>query len=245
MTTLAICGARDRFALGLALAEDPDQDSPAALRASWAKIQIWVGGRNLTAGIAASGAYRTEAECPALPVVKWLIDNWDALLHEERLPLPSHASSSAAWHVTSLKEALGRLQDEPENEAAWKELEDAVTAPGVGEDEVQRLLGAARNKHEQRREWGAVARLLELEIALSAGSAVEAPMQAELARIYNDELVDVEDDRGRLGHDEAVVIDDGRLMERADLAERLAVELAARLASIKLGHSIPHRHVNE
>lgn len=98
--------------------------------------------------------------------------------------------------VETIRMALGRLQDEPENEAAWKELEDAVTAPGVGEDEVQRLLGAARNKHEQRREWGAVARLLELEIALSAGSAVEAPMQAELARIYNDELVDVERAQG-------------------------------------------------
>ncbi|WP_044241675.1 tetratricopeptide repeat protein [Chondromyces apiculatus] len=94
--------------------------------------------------------------------------------------------------VETIRMALGRLQDEPENDAAWKELEDAVTAPGVSETDVERLLGAARGKHEQRREWGAVARLLELEIALSSGGAVEAPMQAELARIYSDELIDVD-----------------------------------------------------
>lgn len=92
--------------------------------------------------------------------------------------------------VETIRMALGRLQDEPENDAAWKELEDAVTAPGSGTvDEVERLLGSARGKHEQRREWGAVARLLDLEIALSGGSAVEAPMQAELARVYHEELI--------------------------------------------------------
>lgn len=93
--------------------------------------------------------------------------------------------------VETIRMALGRLQDEPENEGAWNELAEAVTAPGSNDDETERLLGAARGKHEQRREWDAVARLLELEIALAAGSPVEAPMQAELARVYNEELVDV------------------------------------------------------
>ncbi|MGK4007849.1 tetratricopeptide repeat protein [Sorangium sp. So ce1036] len=90
--------------------------------------------------------------------------------------------------------ALGRLQDEPENESAWNELAEAVTAPGngAGAGDVERLLGAARARHEQRREWDAVARLLELEIALAAGSAVEGAMQAELARVYHEELIDVD-----------------------------------------------------
>ncbi|MFT3775594.1 MAG: tetratricopeptide repeat protein [Minicystis sp.] len=88
--------------------------------------------------------------------------------------------------------ALGRLQDDPENETAWNELAEAVTAPGASNADVERLLGAARARHEQRREWAAVAQLLELEIDFASGTAVEAPMQAELARIYQDELVDAD-----------------------------------------------------
>jgi tetratricopeptide (TPR) repeat protein len=98
--------------------------------------------------------------------------------------------------IETIRMALGRLQDDPDDEAAWDELAEAVTSPsGLSQDEVERLLGLARARHEQRREWGPVARLLELEIALSQGSPVEVPMQAELARIYHEELVDVE--RGR------------------------------------------------
>src|SRR3954466_1085812 len=96
--------------------------------------------------------------------------------------------------VETIRMALGRLQDDPENEAAYNELAEAITAPdtGVSNSEVERLLGAARARHEGRREWGAVARLLDLEIAFAGGGAVEAPMQAELARIYQEELVDAE-----------------------------------------------------
>jgi tetratricopeptide (TPR) repeat protein len=98
--------------------------------------------------------------------------------------------------VETIRMALGRLQDDPDNEAAWNELSEAVTdaatEPGASLPEIERLLGAARARHEQRREWGAVAKLLELEILLAGGSPVEAPMQAELARIYQDELIDAD-----------------------------------------------------
>ncbi len=96
--------------------------------------------------------------------------------------------------VETIRMALGRLQDDPDNESAWNDLAEAVTAPdmGVSNSEVERLLGMARGRHEQRREWGAVARLLDIEISFASGSAVEAPMQAELARIYQDELIDAE-----------------------------------------------------
>jgi tetratricopeptide (TPR) repeat protein len=96
--------------------------------------------------------------------------------------------------VETIRMALGRLQDDPDNEAAWNELAEAVTAPDgdLSNSDVERLLGAARGKHEQRREWGAVARLLELEVAFAGGTPVEAPMQSELARIYQEELVDAE-----------------------------------------------------
>jgi tetratricopeptide (TPR) repeat protein len=94
--------------------------------------------------------------------------------------------------VDNIRMALGTLQGDPENEAAWNDLAEAVTAPDISADEVERLLGVARARQEERREWGAVARLLELEISFAAGTPVEAPMQAELARIYQEELHDAD-----------------------------------------------------
>src|SRR5262245_43763925 len=94
----------------------------------------------------------------------------------------------------TIRTALGRLQEDPDNESAWQELSEGVTAPdsSAANGEVERLLGRARAKHEQRREWGAVARLLDLELSFVAGTPVEGPMQAELARVYHEELLDAE-----------------------------------------------------
>ena len=106
-----------------------------------------------------------------------------------------------------IRMALAQLQDDPENEAAWNELAEAVTAPGASNADAERLLGAARARHEQRREWSAVARLLELEIAFVGGTPVEAPMQAELARVYQDELADA--DKARAAHERLLRIRPG------------------------------------
>jgi len=94
-----------------------------------------------------------------------------------------------------IRNALGLLQDDAENEAAWLDLQDAITAPDVGmsDEELVDLLGAARREHETRREWQAVANLLEYEISQCQGSSQEATRQAELARVLEDELI--EDDR--------------------------------------------------
>lgn len=96
--------------------------------------------------------------------------------------------------IETIRMALGRLQDDPDNESAWHELTEAVTAPdsNVSNDDIERLLGSARARHEARREWSAVAKLLDLEISFAAGSPVEAAMTAELARVYSEELYDVE-----------------------------------------------------
>jgi tetratricopeptide (TPR) repeat protein len=94
--------------------------------------------------------------------------------------------------VDTIRMALGRLQDDPVDDGAWAELEGALMAPGDGPaiDDVERHLDAARAMHEQRRDWGAVARLLELELLFAGGGSVETAMQAELARIYHDELIE-------------------------------------------------------
>jgi golgin subfamily B member 1 len=142
--------------------------------------------------------------------------------------------------VETIRMALGRLQDDPENEAAWNDLAEAVTAPdlGVSNAEVERLLGMARARHEQRREWGAVARLLEDEISFASGTPVEAPMQAELARIYQDELVDAEKALAayqRLRQirpddptaEEAIENDEAKRAKWSELVERYLTEAAS------------------
>ena len=92
-----------------------------------------------------------------------------------------------------IRMALGKLQDDPENEAAWNELSEAVTSPGVSNDDVERLLGRARARHEQRREWDLVARILELEISFAGGtSPSKGRCKTELARVLYEELIDTE-----------------------------------------------------
>ncbi len=93
-----------------------------------------------------------------------------------------------------IRTALGLLQDDADNENAWLDLQDAMTAPDVGMSvqELAELLEAARREHETRREWPAVANLLEFEISLVRATPQEAMRQAELARILEDELLDDE-----------------------------------------------------
>lgn len=96
--------------------------------------------------------------------------------------------------VETIQMALGRLQAEPDDGEAWSQLQSAIQSSdeSMSESEVERLLGQARARHEARREWDAVAQLLSFEISFNAGQPAEAPMQAELARIYQEELVDAD-----------------------------------------------------
>jgi tetratricopeptide (TPR) repeat protein len=91
-----------------------------------------------------------------------------------------------------IRAALGQLQDDPDKEDSWNELFEAVTSPngGMPPGDLRGLLESARRGHETRREWDAVAKLLELEAGLHAGTPVEFAMQFELARVFEDELFD-------------------------------------------------------
>ncbi len=100
----ALFGDPGRFALGYELREDPDSAGDAALRASWGALTIWVSGRCLTRGRTGEGQLLSDCEVPLLPVLRWLLENWDFLLHEERLPLAHKAPTSANWYVTSLRQ---------------------------------------------------------------------------------------------------------------------------------------------
>jgi Zn-dependent peptidase ImmA (M78 family) len=99
---MRIFGDKARFALGFQLITDPDQGSPPLRRVSWGQLQIWVAGRNLTAGISPNQSVVDCAEVPLAPLVAWIAKNWDPMLHETRLPLPSKSLGSAAWCVDCL-----------------------------------------------------------------------------------------------------------------------------------------------
>ncbi len=100
----------------------------------------------------------------------------------------------------TIRKALGTLQDDPEQVEAWTELAEALGfesvreplrgASGIPEPELAKLLDAARRAHEMRREYDAVARLLEMQVALANGSPREVDLLVELARVYDDELLD-------------------------------------------------------
>jgi len=97
--------------------------------------------------------------------------------------------------LSHLRNALGVLQDEPDNEQAWTDLKSALDDEARGMDvrEVASLLEAARRAHEMRREYEAVAELLEHEGVLARahlGPEREAELVAELGRIRDDVLLD-------------------------------------------------------
>jgi tetratricopeptide (TPR) repeat protein len=102
--------------------------------------------------------------------------------------------------ANTIQNALGILQDEPDNEQAWGELREALgytsetstVDPGdLGVEQLTQLLEAARKAHEMRREYEAVGALLEIEAALATGER-EAELIAELARVKDEFLLDDE-----------------------------------------------------
>ncbi|HZO12699.1 MAG TPA: tetratricopeptide repeat protein, partial [Polyangiaceae bacterium] len=89
--------------------------------------------------------------------------------------------------VEKIRNALGVLQEDPDNESAWADIEEVVT--GGGTADAVRELEMARVRHEQLKLWSVVARLLELEIALDEEPDIAAAKQLELGRIYHEELL--------------------------------------------------------
>lgn len=93
-------GERTTFALKFVLMEDPDNGSSIDpdLALSWGGFQLWVDGKNLCAH-SEEGEIVDTVYWYLLPLMEWLTGNWDALLHEERLPNGNHGDN--AW--TSLE----------------------------------------------------------------------------------------------------------------------------------------------
>lgn len=84
-----LAGSTGSFAMEVRLIDDPE---PVASvdpdeSASWGAMRLWANGRNLTSHREADEVV-TSLHWYVLPICEWLVENWDAALHEERLPGP-------------------------------------------------------------------------------------------------------------------------------------------------------------
>ncbi|MGH7270451.1 MAG: hypothetical protein ACREJ3_08470, partial [Polyangiaceae bacterium] len=91
----------------------------------------------------------------------------------------------------TIKGALGLLQDDPDSLSTWQELRREVEGDhGMVSGELSSLLEAARRAYEARREYEAVGKLLEIEVAAARGTPREAALLAERARVLDEDLLD-------------------------------------------------------
>lgn len=80
-------GRTDVFAIRMSFSPDPDQGIAVASEdsASWGRLQLWVKGQNLCAHVD-QGELLQGVHWYMLPFLEWLVEAWNPLLHEERLP---------------------------------------------------------------------------------------------------------------------------------------------------------------
>jgi tetratricopeptide (TPR) repeat protein len=103
---------------------------------------------------------------------------------------------------STIRNALGQLQDDPDRSDAWAKLRGALGVNEAGtalslpqelagqEGEIASLLERARAGHTVRREHDAVGELLALEALLAKGTDREPDLVAELARVRDEEVLD-------------------------------------------------------
>jgi len=101
-------GDRSSFAFSVGFDPDPDAGRGATEEeaASWGSFQIWVDGRNLCAH-SEDGQPVDAVYWYMLPLLEWLAEHWDYLLHEEKLPVSPTAPDAATSIVASWFRAPG------------------------------------------------------------------------------------------------------------------------------------------
>lgn len=80
-------GDPSELALRLRLVADPDggRGADPIVAASWGTFSLWAGGVNVTAYSDGQESHE-EITWYLLPLLEWVAEHWDPLLHEERLP---------------------------------------------------------------------------------------------------------------------------------------------------------------
>jgi len=119
----------------------------------------------------------------------------------------------------TIRTALGTLQAIPDSNEAWTALRDAAKASGgdLSTDELLRLLDAARDKHESRGEWAAVAGILEVASQATENTPREAEALGAQARVLSGEMFD--DDGAGVCYLRLLEIDPGNSVALAAIAE--------------------------
>jgi Zn-dependent peptidase ImmA (M78 family) len=109
-----LAGDTSRFAVKLAFHSDPDELPviDPEVGASWGALQLWVDGINVCANID-QGEVLQSVHWYMLPLLEWLVQNWDPILHEERPPLPSQHFRIGADDDVAFPSALEGLPFEP------------------------------------------------------------------------------------------------------------------------------------
>jgi Zn-dependent peptidase ImmA (M78 family) len=98
-------GSTDVFAIRLSFIPDPDQGIAITPEesASWGLLQLWVKGQNLCAHVD-QGELLQGVHRYMLPLLEWIVDSWNPLLHEERLP-NRNSDNTASESLTFTKNA--------------------------------------------------------------------------------------------------------------------------------------------
>ncbi|MEI9949489.1 MAG: tetratricopeptide repeat protein [Pseudomonadota bacterium] len=119
----------------------------------------------------------------------------------------------------TIRTALGTLQAIPDSNEAWTALRDAAKASGgdLSTDELLRLLDAARDKHEGRGEWAAVAGILDVASQVTENTPREAEALSAQAKVLGVEMFD--DDGAAVCYLRLLEIDPGNSVALAAIAE--------------------------
>jgi len=110
------------LAVEFALFPDPDAGSACepADSASWGAFRVWADGRNLCEH-QVGDTTENAVHWYLLPFFEWLAGNWDALLHEERLPLGGHGIDARHAYYQTVRLVLGSIDPGSEKKSiAWE-----------------------------------------------------------------------------------------------------------------------------
>ena len=123
VTWSALAGDTSKFAFELSFSRDTESHLyDADERASWGSFAIWVEGINLMEHVE-QGEVLRAAHWYVLPTIEWFIRNWDAIFHEERLPLQNAGADAASAMTRLLIQPLGLVRrdlDEFERLRQWQ-----------------------------------------------------------------------------------------------------------------------------
>ena len=113
-------GDRDRLAVESRFLPDDEPDTRGEDAAAWGELAVWVGGRNLCAHTM-FGEQRHGVRWHLLGVMEWLVDTFDELLHETRLPVSATGIDAAQSMERARRHLNVRDLDELERWQAWWE----------------------------------------------------------------------------------------------------------------------------